>query len=112
MFGALAHGLIAEEDSKLLKFQLEGNYFQFTCLPRIFTKVLKPVYAQIRLKGHLCMGHIDDSFLMGYDYSSCENNIHVEMFFKLGFIIHPIKSVLEPTQEFLGFLLNSISMTI
>ena len=32
----------------------------------------------------------------------------------LGFIIHPEKSILEPKQEieFLGFLLNSVSMTI
>ena len=38
----------------------------------------------------------------------------VNMFLKLGFVIHPTKSVLIPTQElkFLGFLLNSISMSI
>ena len=61
-------------------------------------------------------GHIDDSFLMGYSYAGCEENIvqTVNMFLKLGFVIHPTKSVLVPTQEleFLGFLLNSISMTI
>ena len=38
----------------------------------------------------------------------------VNMFLKLGFAIHPAKSVLIPTQqlEFLGVLLNSISMSI
>ena len=38
----------------------------------------------------------------------------VDTFRSLGFIIHPEKSMFEPKQEieFLGFLLNSISMTI
>jgi hypothetical protein len=32
----------------------------------------------------------------------------------LGFIVHPVKSVLVPTQEleFLGFILNSVLMTV
>ena len=62
------------------------------------------------------MGHIDDSFLVGYDYTACNNNVKVtvDTFLKLGFVIHPEKSVFIPTQEieFLGFLLNSVSMTI
>ena len=62
------------------------------------------------------MEHIDDSFLVGYTRSACEQNIQntVKCFDSLGFVIHPEKSVLIPTQEleFLGFLLNSISMTI
>ena len=69
---------VAEEDRKYLKFQWEDTYFQFTCLPnglacapRLFTKLLKPVYTHIRSLGHTCMGHIDDSLLVGYDYSAC-----------------------------------------
>ena len=114
---------IATEDRQLLKFEWEGNYFHFTCLPnglasapRLFTKVLKPVFANLRAQGHFCMGHIDDSFLMGYSYAACEENIvqTVNMFLKLEFVIHPTKSVLVPTQEleFLGFILNSVLMTI
>ena len=59
---------IAEEHRKLLMFQWKGKYSQFTCLPsglsstpRIFTKILKPVYARLRSIRHTCMGHIDDS---------------------------------------------------
>jgi len=109
---------VAQEERKFLKFEWEGNYYQFTCLsnglacaPRIFTKVLKPVYSHIRSLGHICMGHIDDSFLMGYEYVACERNVHdsIDTFIKLGFIVHPEKSVLIPK---LGFLLNSVSMTI
>ena len=59
---------IAEEDRKLLMFQWKEKYCQFTCLPnglssapRISTKILKSVYAQLRSIGHTCMGHIADS---------------------------------------------------
>ena len=114
---------ISVEDRNFLKFEWQGNYFRFTCLPnglasapRLFTKVLKPIYAHLRSLGHFCMGHIDDSFLMGHTYTSCGENIWetTNTFLKLGFVIHPTKSVLIPTQEleFLGFLLNSNSMTI
>ena len=34
--------------------------------PRLFTKVLKPVFANLRAQGFFCMSHIDDSFLMGH----------------------------------------------
>ena len=66
--------------------------------------------------GHICMGHRDDSFLLGYEYTACKRNVQdtVDAFQKLGFVIHPVKSVFIPTQEivFLGFLLNSILTTI
>ena len=66
--------------------------------------------------GHICMGHRDDSFLLGYDHTACQRNVPdtVDTFHNLGFVIHPVKSVFIPTQEieFLGFLLNSILMTI
>ena len=114
---------IASEDRTFLKFEWEGNYYQYTCLPnglasapRLFTKILEPIYADSHSVGHASKGHIDDSFLVGYTRSACKQNIQdtVECFDSLGFVIHPEKSVLIPTQEleFLGFLLNSISMTI
>ena len=54
---------IAEEDRKLrLMLQWKGKYYQFTCLPnglpsapRIFTKILKPVYTRLRSIGHTCI---------------------------------------------------------
>ncbi|XP_068738744.1 uncharacterized protein [Montipora capricornis] len=114
---------IASEDRKYLMFEWQGSYFQFTCLtnglycaPRIFTKILKPVYAHLRVLGHTCMGHIDDSLLIAQNPNDCVNNIHdtVHLFSKLGFIVHPEKSILKPTQEieFLGFIINSLTMTV
>ena len=114
---------IAEEDRRLLMFQWEGKYYQFTCLlnglssaPRIFTKILKPVYARLSSIGHTCMGHIDDSLLVGQSFDSCHRNIAdtVCLFANLGFTIHPVKSVLQPQEkiDFLGFVLGSITMTV
>ena len=85
--------------------------------PRIFTKILKPVqYAHLRVLGHTCMGHIDDSLLIAQNHNDCVNNIHdtVHLFTKLGFIVHPEKSTLKPTQEieFLGFIINSLTVTV
>ena len=98
-------------------------YYEYTCLPnglacapRLFTKILKPVYSHIRSMGHICMGHIDDSFLVGYECTACKRNVQdtVDTFHKLGFVIHPVISVFIPAEEieFLGFLLNSVFMTI
>ena len=101
----------------------EGQYYQFTCLlnrlssaPRVFTKILKPVYSHLRPIGHICMGHIDDSLLVAYSLGSCRKKIYdtVNLFTLLGFTIHPVKSALEPTQtiQFHGFVIDSVAMTV
>ena len=108
---------------KYLKFKWKGTLYQFTCYPnglaccpRKFTKLMKPVYCTLREAGHLSVGYIDDSYLQGNDYDQCLENIKatVTLFNTLGVVTHPVKSVLEPTQQitFLGFQLNSLTMTI
>ena len=114
---------IDKEYQKFLRFVWKGKLFQFTCLPnglscapRLFTKILKPVYATLRKKGHLNVGYIDDSYLQGDTAHQCQTNVSDTccLFTRLGFIIHPVKSVLKPVQclVFLGFVLNSINMTV
>ena len=82
----------------------------------MFTKILKPAYAHLRLQGFESVSFIDDSWLNWPSYEECQSNVVATctLFQKLGFIIHPKKSVLIPIQEicFLGFLLNSVSMTV
>ena len=84
--------------------------------PRVFTKLLRPVFAKLRLKGHVSSAYIDDSCLQGSTYETCLQNIKdtVTLMDSLGLTVHPEKSVLVPTQQivFLGFLLCSITMTI
>ena len=59
---------------------------------------------------------MDDSYLQGYTFSACEDNVNatVDLLQFLGFTIHPEKTVLVPSQEieFLGFVLNSVEMKI
>ena len=82
-----------------------------SCAPRVFTKLLKPVYATLHN-----LGYIDDSYLQGATSSECLENVKVtaSLFKKVGFHLHPTKSVIIPTQRltFLGFVLDSNDMTV
>lgn len=108
---------------KYLRFIWKSQLFQFTCLPnglssgpRVFTKLTKPLFSHLRKKGHLNVGYIDDSFLTGDTVSDCRANVidTAKLSAELGFVIHPVKTVFEPTQTltYLGFILNLISMTV
>ena len=66
--------------------------------------------------GHLNLGYIDDSYLQGDSAEGCSSNIKATalLLTRLGFHLHPTKSVIIPTQTltFLGFRLDSLSMTV
>ena len=107
----------------LLKFCFEGALYKYACFPnglasapRIFTKLLKPAYAILRSMGHLNSGYIDDSYLQGDTSVECHKNVTdtITLFTKLGFQIHPEKSVFIPSQKltFLGFVVDSNAMTV
>ena len=70
----------------------------------------------LRRQGNEIIGYIDDSFLKGETYESCVQNVtaSVHLLRSLGFIIHPDKSALIPTQtaQFLGFIIDSLNMTV
>ncbi|XP_067664507.1 uncharacterized protein [Haliotis asinina] len=114
---------IAEEHRKFLRFEWQGILYEYTCLPnglacapRRFTKLLKPAYATLRQQGCTVVPYLDDSYLQGDTEVECADNVRrtVTLLQDLGFIIHAEKSKLVPTQEieFLGFVLNSVFMTI
>lgn len=114
---------IADEEQKKLRFVFNGKVYQYLCLangiscaPRLFTKLIKPVYASLRQLGHSNSGFINDSLLVSETFDECEENIcdTVNLIQKLGFIIHKTKSVLVPTQDivFLGNVTHSSDMTV
>ena len=74
------------------------------------------MFSLLRKLGHFSAPYIDDSLLKGPNYKECLENIQdtVNLVDKLGFTVHPEKSVFLPTQiiVFLGFILNSIDMTV
>ena len=110
-------------DRCYLRFEWNDQLFQFTAVPnglssgpRIFTKLLKPVYAVLREMGHVISGYIDDSFLIGLSFDTCLSNIQDanNLMESLGFHMNYAKSVMVPTQrlEHLGFILDSRRMTV
>ena len=99
---------MAENDQKYLRFQWKGKIFQYTCLPngitsapRIFTKLMKPVFATLRTFGHKNVAYIDDSLLIEDSVMECTKNVQdtVMLLKNLGFFIHDKKSVFIPTQK-------------
>lgn len=114
---------VSQSDRKYLRFFWKGRLFQFTCLPnglaeapRKFTKILKVLFATLRASGHDNSAYVDDSCLLGTSFDSCVRNVidTVLLMDKLGFTVHPNKSCFVPTQilVYLGFILNSIAMTV
>ena len=114
---------IAEEDQVKLRFQKSGILYQFQCLPngiafapRIFTKIMKPIYSSLRVQGYTNSGYIDDSILLGDTFNECEQNVSETqtLMTNVGFMIHENKSVLIPTHNltFLGNDIDSVKMII
>ena len=70
---------VAQEERKFLRFLCKGQMFQFVALPnglasapRIFTKILTPVYVKLRESGHECFPYIDDSFVVADTVEKCQ----------------------------------------
>ena len=108
---------------KHLKFSWGKKLYQFTCLhqgharvPRLFTKLMKPVFAFLRERGNLTSGYLDDSVLAGYSYSECQSNFldTINLLKDLGLYPHQNIYVTTPTQtiQHLGFVLNFIEMNV
>ena len=114
---------VMKEHRKYLCFLFNGQLYQFTCLPnglsscpRKFTKTLKPILTTLHKDGHIASGYLNDIYLQGKNYNDCLRNIinTLKLFIKLGFIIHPTKSIFVPSKEIkmLGFILNGTTMTV
>ena len=60
-------------------------------IPRIYTKLLKPVFATLRKFGHGNVPYIDDSLLQTGARESCVENLRDTMLLMddLGLTVHP-----------------------
>ena len=114
---------IARQDRHFLWFFWDNVLYQFTampnglaCAPRLFTKILTPVFAQLQEQGHECFHYIDDSFIIADNQENCAASINAvcDNLRNLGFQIHTEKSLFVPTTSmtFLGFEISSEQMTI
>ena len=114
---------IAEEQQKYFRFTWNDKIYQFTCLvngvsegPRIFTKLMKPVYAKLRSLGFINSGFIDDSLLCGDSFDECTDNVNAtdNLMTRVGFILNKEKSVFIPTTriQYLGNIIDSEQMVV
>lgn len=114
---------IAHHHRKFLKFRWNSELWQFvglpmgiSCAPRIFTKLIAPIFAFVRRQGGQCFPYLDDSFIFGFSFEECENTTKLlaEVFKQLGFTVNESKSELVPSQTltFLGFNIDSTSMKV
>jgi len=110
-------------DGRYRRFYWINTLYQYTCLPnglapapRLFTKLLKPVFAHLRSRGLLSSVYLDDSLLLGATASECSINVTTTVYLlqNLGFNTNEDKSVLQPVQklEYLGCVIDSRSMTV
>ena len=86
---------VAEEHQKYLKFIWRDQLYAFTSLPmgltsgpRIFTKVLKPIFSYLRSKlATPVWANIDASFYQEDGYTECEEATFyaIQLFVCLGF---------------------------
>ena len=74
---------ISPDSQKYLKFQVGSQLYKFITLPnglssapRIFTKLLKPVYSTLRTQGLVSNGYLDDSFLLGNSFVQSLTNVN------------------------------------
>lgn len=116
---AYFHIKIDPKFKKFLCFSWRGLIYSFCVLPfglasapRIFSKVLRPIYATFRQNGIRCCYYIDDSLLMNQDKTKCleQSDIVSNEMTALGFTINEKKSVFVPTQrlEFFGVIIDTV----
>lgn len=90
--------------------------FGLASAPRIFTKVLKPVYALFRQNGIRCCYYIDDSLIMNQIKEKCsaEASLVSKQLDDLGFTINFKKSVFHPTQRivFFGLIIDTVEFKV
>ena len=69
-------------NQKYLRFSYQGKLYQYTVFPnglsvcpRKFTKLMKPIFAHIRLQNYVISGYIDDFYLQANTYAGCVANV-------------------------------------
>ena len=114
---------VHEDYRKYLRFLWRGQLLQFTCVPnglscapRKYTKMMKPVYALLRTKGHSISGFIDDSLIVADSETELQQSVDdtLSIFESLGLVINREKSVLSPNTrlKYLGYEIDTIKMLV
>ena len=105
------------------RLSVRERHYQFTCLPVslscvpwVFTKTLRPVTTMLRELGVRLVIYVDNILIMAETREQVrDHNLSlIYLLENLGFIIHPVKSLTNPTQEieFLGMQVDSCSIEL
>ena len=111
------HVDIALPHCKYLGFAWEGRFYVFTVLPfglssacYMFTKLLRPLVRYWRAKGLRILVYLDDGLcaVAGRHKALEASQLVRTTLAKAGFVVHPTKSVWEPSQRlpWLGFVID------
>ena len=114
---------IFQPHRRYLRFLWNFKRYEFTCLPfsyslapRVFTKIFNPIIAYFRFLGFRVVIFIHDLILIASSYDECLQQLEIlkSTLCELGFTVNLEKSQLVPVNEilYLGFLINSIAMTL
>ncbi|XP_029453158.1 protein-glutamate O-methyltransferase isoform X3 [Rhinatrema bivittatum] len=115
---AYLHIGIRKDHQKYLRFFVLGQHFQFQALPfglatapRIFTKIMVVVAAQLRREGLIVHPYLDDWLIRAKSEDLCRSAIKrvLQLLHSLGWVMYTAKSQLNPSQslEFLGALFDT-----
>ena len=116
--------LVHSDHRKYLRFEFEGQLYQFrvlpnglACGPRLFTKIMKvPLSILRQTHGITISGYLDDTISIEDTPAISDRamNIAADLLQDLGFMINIPKSVPKGTWELdhLGFLINSHTMLV
>ena len=70
---------VAAHHQPYFSFLWQGAYNQYSCLrngyaqaPMLFTKVLRPPFAYLCRQGHVSVVYMDDTYLQGDSFNSCQ----------------------------------------
>ena len=105
---AYFHVSIRRSHRKFLRFCVQGQCYQYRVLPfglatspRIFTKMLAPVIAHIRLQGVHVHPYLDDLLIRAQSPQQLAAAVQITLRFlrSAGFLINESKSQLDPCQD-------------
>ena len=105
---AYLHVPIHPDHRKFLRFSIDGVKFQWKVLPfgistapRVFTKVLSPVIAALRLRGVHIHPYLDDLLIRAGSFHQLQEAVHttLELLQTAGFVVNLKKSDLTPCQD-------------
>ena len=114
---------IHEDDQIYFSFEFQNKYYSYTCMPngwacapRLFTKLMKPIFNYLRSRGFTSSYFIDDSLQLGRTRHECKCNYdeNLSLLQFLGWYINFDKSISNPTQNILhmGFYINTVDMIV